>query len=81
MGPIQLFFLLRGATPSLRLVLAVADAPDAGPDSPMRRPARKQVLCSYPSHELPKGRGVSRDSRLEISGDLLSDFHNCWKRP
>lgn len=55
-GPIQLFFLLRGATPCLRLVLAVADAPYAGPGPPTRRPARKQVLCSYLSHELPKSR-------------------------
>lgn len=55
-GPIQLFFLLRGATPCLRLVLAVADAPYAGPGPPTHLPARKQVLCSYLSHELPKSR-------------------------
>lgn len=81
MGLIQLFFLLRGATPSLRLVLAVADAPSAGPHSPVRPPARKAVLCTYLSRGLPKSRGVSPDSRLGISGDLLGDFHSCWEHP
>lgn len=80
-GLIQLFFLLRGATPSLRLVLAVADAPSAGPHSPVRPPARKAVLCTYLSRGLPKSRGVSPDSRLGISGDLLGDFHSCWEHP